>query len=237
MAKLAIIVSDGSGGARERRLGRVFDFFGVPWKMAGPSELSDLSQSCSDYVVLGSIRAVAALLKANHGTAATLLQATAYYAYPDDERTLCVAALQSLLDDANVSLQDAPSREASIHVSDEFRDLAGPMAGLKFSLQMKRDDAVLTGATISRESKCAIVISAGADPVFVRVQNDRAPVYFCTSSRMIDIDVSQLPRDSTMSRITSAVRCRSSCSSNSCFRRLPGSRKNLELALSLMIPC
>ena len=91
-------------------------------------------------------------------------------------------------DDASVSLQDAPSDDVSIHVSDEFRDLAGSMAGIKFSLQMGRDDAVLTGVPISGESKCAAIISAGADPIFVRFQNDRAPVYFCTSSQIIDVD-------------------------------------------------
>lgn len=188
MAKLAIIVPDGDSGPRERQLGRVFDFFGVPWKVAGSSELNDLDRSGSDYVVFGSIRAVAAVLKANHGATPPVLQAVAYYTYADDERARCETALHSLLGDASVSLQDAPSDDVAIQVSDEFRDLAGPMAGIKFSLRMRRDDAVLTGAPISVKSKCSVIILAGADPIFVRFQNDRAPIYFCTSSQMIDVD-------------------------------------------------
>jgi len=67
-------------------------------------------------------------------------------------------------------------------------DVAGPMAGLKLSLRLRREDAVLTGAPAGGESMFARVISAGDAPVFLRCQHNGAPVFFCTSAQMVDID-------------------------------------------------
>ena len=66
--------------------------------------------------------------------------------------------------------------------------MAGPMAGLKLSLRLRSEDAVLAGAPSGGESMFASVISAGDAPVFVRFQHNGAPVFFCTSSQMVDID-------------------------------------------------
>jgi hypothetical protein len=188
LARLAIILHPGSPGPRELRLGRILDFFGVPWKMVEASKLRDMDESCLEYAVFGSIRAVAATLKEYQRAHQPVLEPAAFYAYLDDERSLCASALQSLFGDANFSLQKAPEGKLSISVSDVLVDLAGPMAGLKLSLRLRSEDAVLTGAPTGGESKFATVISAGVDPVFLRFQDDGAPVFFCTSSQMVDID-------------------------------------------------
>ena len=173
---------------RELRLGRILDFFGVPWKMVETSELRDMDWSCSEYAAFGSIRAVAAALNQCLGANPPILQLAAVYAFVDDERSLCVSALQSLSGDPNLSLRDAPAGNLSLSVSDELADVAGPMAGLKFSLRLRNEDAVLTGAPAGGDSSFAIVISAGDSPVFLRFQLNGAPVFFCTSSQMVDID-------------------------------------------------
>ncbi len=152
MARLAIILHEGSPGSRELRLCRILDFFGVPWKVVEPSKLTDMDGSCLEYAVFGSIRAVAATLKQCPGPNPPVLRPAAFYAYADDERSLCVSALQSLFGDANLSLQEAPAGNLSIRISDELADLAGPMAGLKLSLRLNSEDAVLTGAPASGES-------------------------------------------------------------------------------------
>jgi hypothetical protein len=188
MARLAIILHDGSPGSREVLLGRMLDFFGVPWKEVEVSKLRDMDRSCLEYAVFGSIRAVAATLEQCEGANPPVLRPAALYAYADDERSLCVSALQSLLGDANLSLQDAPAGNLSLSVSDELADLAGPMAGLKLSLRLRSGDAVLTGAPAGGESMFAAVISAGGAPVFLRFQHNGAPIFFCTSSQMVDID-------------------------------------------------
>jgi len=188
LARLAIILHEGSPGPRELRLGRILDFFGVPWHVVEVSELRDMDRSCSEYAAFGSIRAVAATLKRCLGANPLIFQPAAVYAFADDERSLCVSALQSLFGDANFSLQDAPAGNLSLSVSDELADMAGPMAGLKFSLRLRSEDAVLTGAPAGGESTFATVISAGDAPVFLRFQHTGAPVFFCTSSQMVDID-------------------------------------------------
>src|SRR6266581_7126826 len=172
MARLAIILHDGSPGSRELRLGRILDFFGVPWKMVEPSKLGDMDGSGLEYAVFGSIRAVAATIEQCEGANPPALRPAAFYEYADDQRSLCVRALQSLLGDTNLSLHEAPAGNLPLSVSDELADLAGPMAGLKFSLRLGSEDAVLTGVPTGGESMFAAVISAGDAPVFFRFQHD-----------------------------------------------------------------
>ena len=187
MARQAIILHEGSPGSRELRLGRILDFFGVPWKMVEASKLRDLDGSRLEHVVFGSIRAVAAALRCQ-GAPPPVLPPAAFYAYPDDKRDLCISAMRALFGDAGLSLQDAPAGNLSLRVSDELADLAGPMAGLKLSLRLRSEDAVLTGGPVGGESVFATVVSAGDAPVFLRFQHIAAPVFFCTSSHMVDID-------------------------------------------------
>jgi hypothetical protein len=187
LARLAIILHEGTPGSREFRLGRILDFFGVPSKVIEASKLADMDGSCLEYAVFGSIRAVSTTLKQCQGAAPPLSPA-AYYAYADDERSLCTSILQSLLGDANLSLQEAPVGNLSVMVSRERADLAGPMAGIKFSSRLGSEDAVLIRASAEGESMFATVISAGGAPVFLRHQNNGTPVFFCTSSQMVDID-------------------------------------------------
>jgi hypothetical protein len=188
MARLAIILHEGSPGLRELRLGRILDFFGVPWKVVEAPEIRHMDKSCSEYAVFGSIRAVAATLEQCQGTNPPALLSATFYAYPNDERSLCVSALQYLFGDTKLSLQEAPAGNLPLRVSDELADLAGPMAGLKFSLRLGSEDAVLTGVPAGGESMSTIVISVGDAPVFLRFQHNGASVFFCTSSQMVDID-------------------------------------------------
>jgi hypothetical protein len=187
LANLAIIVHEGKPGPRELRLRRILDFFGVPCKAVDISELADMDWSSPECAVFGSVHSVATTL--NHRERGDSMDSgpAAFYAYADDNRVLCAPAVQSLFGDENLSLQDAPGGNVSLCVSDET-DIAGPMAALKVTSQLRSEDAVLISATSAGESKFAAVISAGGAPVFLRSRQKAASVFFCTSSKMVDID-------------------------------------------------
>jgi hypothetical protein len=184
MARLAIVLYEGSPGWRELRLGLILDFFGVPWKMVGNLQLKDLDEGGLEYVVFGSIRNVTAALRQGQ----TANSPTAYYAYLDEDRNLCLHALRSLLGNANLSLEAAPAGNLSIRVSEEPARLTGPMAGLKFPLRLDNDDAVLMSTPPVAGPVFRTVISADNAPVFLQIQQDRARVFLCTSSQMVNID-------------------------------------------------
>jgi hypothetical protein len=184
MARRAVILHQGSPGSRELRLGRILDFFGVPWKRAEVSELGGMYGFDSECAVFGSIRAVAAMI----GHCRKDTSCGACYAYVDDDRTLCVSALQSLVRDAKLSLQDAPTDNLSLHISKELADFAGPMAGLTLSLRLTSEDALLTGIPPVSDPMFTVVISARDAPVFVNFQHNGASVFFCATSQMVDID-------------------------------------------------
>lgn len=187
MANLAIIVHEGNPGPRELRLRRILDFFGVPCKAVDLSQLKDVDWSSPECAVFGSVQAVANALNQQEGVSRKDSRPGAFYAYADDNRDLCARTLQSLFGDANLSLQDAPPGNLSLCVSSDT-DIAGPMAGLKVSSQLRSEDAVLIGTPSEGESKFAAVISAGGAPVLLRSRQKATPIFFCTSSQMVDID-------------------------------------------------
>jgi len=188
LARIAIIIHEGSPGPREVQLSRVLDFFGVPWKAIEASQLKQFDRSCLNYVVFGSIRTVAATLEHCHGAEPLPALPEALYGYVDDQPSLCLSALQAMLGDVNLSLQEAPSCNLPVSVSGELFNLAGPMAGLNLSLRLRSEDAVLTGAQAGRELSFEAVISVGNAPVFLRFQHNGSPVFLCTSSHMPDIE-------------------------------------------------
>jgi len=184
LTKFAIILNGGEPSWRESRLGCIFDFFRVPWKVADALKPHELGDGGSEYAVFGSIRNVAAALKQNSGGNPP----AAYYAYVDDKLALCNSALQSLFGDTSFSLQTAPPGELPLQVSEELPDLAGPMAGLKCSLRLRSEDAVLGSVRVAGVPEFATLVSAADSPVFLRYLHNGVPIYLCTSSDMVDID-------------------------------------------------
>ena len=65
MANLALIVYRHSPGIRERRLGRILEFFGVPCQtidLANLSEAARAARETSEYAILASVDVAAAAL-------------------------------------------------------------------------------------------------------------------------------------------------------------------------------
>jgi hypothetical protein len=187
LAKQAILLSEGKPTTQHLRLAGILDFFGVPWETVEVSKLSDLERRAQNCVVFGLVQTVAVALKQIQGTNHSVPPPTAFYAYAGDDRNASEQGFQSLFENADLLLRPAPAGGHLLHVSRALPDLTGPMAGLETSSQLRKEDAVLVGAA-GQESKFATVVSAGGSPVFVKFQHSDTPVFFCTSSHMIDID-------------------------------------------------
>jgi hypothetical protein len=184
MARRAIILHQGSPASRELRLGRILDFFAVPWELAEVSGLGDMAGLASECAVFGSIRAVAAML----GNCRKGTPGGPCYAYLDEERTLCVSALQSLMRDRKPSLEDAPTDRLPLQISKELADFAGPMAGLTVAVQLTSEDGVLTGIPAVGDAMFTAIISAKDAAVFVNFQHQGASIFFCATAQVVDID-------------------------------------------------
>ncbi len=187
MARVSIILSDGSPAAPQRKLSRVLDFFGVPWEAVDVSNLSDKTLS-HEHVVFGAAQTVAAALKQMPPGNDHLSRRAAFYVYPSDDRSASEHALQSLCGDTDVLLREAPTGKVSLTVSSDQKDVTGPMAGLEVSARLRREDNILVGGAAGGESNFATVISADGAPLFVRFEQNGIPIFFCASSHMVDID-------------------------------------------------
>jgi hypothetical protein len=184
MARRAIILHRGSVGSRELRLGRILDFFAVPWELAEVSGPGDVDAFASECAVFGSIRTVAAML----GNCQKGTPCGPCYAYLDDDRSLCVSALQSLTGDRKPSLEDAPTGHLPLQISEQLADFTGSMAGLTLSAQLTSEDGLLTGIPAVGDPMFASIIVAGDAPVFVNFRHGGASIFFCATSRVVDID-------------------------------------------------
>src|SRR5216683_416610 len=173
MARRAIILHQGSVGSRELRLGRILDFFAVPWELAEVSGLGDVAGFAPECAVFGSIRAVTAML----GNCQKGSPRGPCYAYLDDDRTLCVSALQSLMGDAKPSLEDAPTDTLSLQISGEPADFAGPMAGLTLAAQLTSEDGLLTGIPAVGDAMFTSLIVARGAAVFVNFRHGGASIF------------------------------------------------------------
>jgi hypothetical protein len=187
LARLAILLCEERPGRQHLRLARILDFLGVPWKTVEVSNLTDVEGDTQDHVVFGLAPAVAAALKQTRGPNHSAARHAAFYVYTGDDRGASERGLQSLCGDEGLSLGQAPAGNLSLRVSRDLADLAGPMAGLEFSSRLRREDNVLL-RPFGGESGFATVISAGGVPVFVRFEHSGIPVFYCTSSHMVDID-------------------------------------------------
>ena len=187
MARLAILLCEGSPAREHLHLSRILDFFGIPWETIEVSQLQDREGDTHDHVLFGSSRTVAATLKQIQKVNHSVARQAAFYVYADDDLDASERGLKSLCGNPDVSLRQASTGNLLVQVSRELAEVSGPMTGLEVSLQLRREDTVLAGAP-GEESGFVTVISAGGDPVFVRFQKSGIPMFFCASSHMIDID-------------------------------------------------
>ena len=140
-----------------------------------------------EYAVFGSIRTVVTALE-RWGASVQSPSPSAFYAWIDDNRALSINALQSLLEDVRVSLHEAPAGRVSACLRPEAVNLAGPMAGLEVPIQMRSEDSLLIGTAAGAKAKFDALISAGGAPIFIQLQHIGMPIFFCTSSDIVDID-------------------------------------------------
>ena len=163
MARLAILLCEGSPAREHLHLSRVLDFFGIPWETIEVSRLQDMEGDTHDHVLFGSSRTVAAALKQIQKVNHSVARQAAFYVYTDDDLDASERGLKSLCGNPDVSLRKAPTGNLLVQVSHELTEVSGPMTGLEVSLQLRREDTVLTGV-LGEESGFTTLISAGGAP-------------------------------------------------------------------------
>jgi hypothetical protein len=188
LARLAIVLQEGDLTFREVRLGRILDFFGVPWKRASVSEFMEMVRGSAECVVFGPICAVAAALEGMQQANRPASKLPSFYAYAGEDRGASERGIRFVCRGAELSLQKPHVDNLSFVVSKDFADLAGPLAGLEVSCRLSEKDNVLAGTIANGTSSMAAIMSAGGLPVFVRRQHSHGTVFFNACSQMVDID-------------------------------------------------
>ena len=150
--------------------------------------MGSLDWNSADVVTLGSVEAVTSVLN-RLPQAGDWVAIRSFYAYAPD-RTLADAEFRRFFaEDPEVKVEPASTDAVRICVSRDHCGMAGPMAGLEVTLPLHPQDRVLTiGLPTEGKPTPSTIIAAGQGSVFVRFERKGHIVYFCTSSRMIDIN-------------------------------------------------
>lgn len=171
------------------RLASILDFFAVARQTVQVTEMANAWVEAREHVVFGSLPCISGAFEQEKPLEHDLLQnAAAVYAYPTESLSKNTPALRFLSGNADIDLHEAPAVDLAIRISDELADVAGPMAGLKLSLRLRRGDFVVGDAASRTDGRASTIISAGGAPIFHRFEYSGVPVFLCASSNMVDID-------------------------------------------------
>lgn len=198
-AKRAFVICRETLATREERLGRILTFFGVPWQSVSLADVVESgfpAESLGPYVVFGSADVLVSALALPCG-AAVAGGAVALYAYASADREASRRAV-SFLASSEWLWASPPSGPVSVEITDRCRELTGPMSGLRVSIQLAPEEAVLAPsiAAVNRPSddtqapgeRFASIVSVDGLPAFFRVLHHGVPTYVCASTAVVDID-------------------------------------------------
>jgi len=185
LARSAIILREGTLTPKEVCLGRILDFFGIPWRQASPFQLPKTVLDSAEAVVFGSVSAVkdaiATIEQIHNGPTAVC-----FYEFAEDNRIASEQAIRSLAGCPQLSLEKPGEPTLSVRVSNTFADVTGPLTGLELSCELTEGDYVLTGPAAAEA--ISTIITAGGLPVFGRCQHNSGTIFLTTSSQIVDIE-------------------------------------------------
>jgi hypothetical protein len=188
MARLAIVLHEVTRGPSEVRLGRVLEFFGVPFEELDVAAVAEKRGVGSECAIFGSLRAICSVQKRVEAGAGSGFRPAAYYAFSDGGIDGDSEATRKLAGDSSLLLRAPSATSANVRVAKEYADLTGPMTGLQLTIPVGTSDRFLTGAGLAGSPNLTEVISTDEGAAFVRFQLNGTPVYFSTSSEIVDID-------------------------------------------------
>jgi hypothetical protein len=186
VARRAILVYDATFGVHEDRLGRILDFFGVPWQALAIGEPVTTDEEDRPYAVLGDVTALAAALC--HKVSGRLVrEATATYGYTSSDANAAWQALSDLAG-GQWSCRSGGNAAAEIEVAAEVRDVTGPMTALHLKASIAPEDCVLVRSDGGPDEKAIspLIFVDGAH-AFFRIAQPGGWMYICGAG-VVDID-------------------------------------------------
>lgn len=188
-AKKALVLHRGIPGSREICLGRILEFFGIPFESCCLSELENTGtesvRKTVEYAIIAPIDVLDELLKLGNDGFVHLKSAAAVYLYATDDIPSCKKALLSLPGIQGGALKSLLSDSVHLSVSSDFPDLTGPMTGIQVSTKPGQHDFVFTPED---NAQFTPIISADDGSVFFVSRIEETPCFISTSSQMIDLD-------------------------------------------------
>jgi len=191
----AILLCDGKHSKNEQNLAALFDFFGIPWITVNVRELvhghTDVHSVYGQrFCVVSSAACMAAAFQgweAKEGNLPGFISnASSVYLYNFQECSSGRELLHLLTGRPNGDLRRFSETEARLSVTDDFREMCGPLSGLEIRVGLSEQDACFL--VESQGSQYRRIISGDFGDVFSSVTCQGVRFFLSASSSIVDID-------------------------------------------------
>ena len=196
----AIVLTDGGPGVPRERLGKLLDFFGIPWQLHADPLDPPPQLARSRYAVFAPIPALAEAMRRGAGPSEQLPAlwqgAAAIYLYATDSPTTTSAALQLISGGVSFRVVALGSSELAVQISKVRPELAGPLSGLTAHLRpnprdqaCEIDDATGSVERIldSRRGALLFVLQRHGRQIFVSASRDVPDLEAPIGGRWFDV--------------------------------------------------
>jgi hypothetical protein len=191
----ALLLSDGDLSPNDRNVGKLLDFFGIPWEIVTirqivANELSLGGMDCNKHCLLSSAPVMAEVLEGFNGSGASwsslMERASSVFVYGFQETDSCRKLVRHLTGSKNANVSSPLSRQVLMSVSGDFSEMCGPMSGLQVPIVPTEADLVL-----DLKAECTSfqrIVTTPAGEVFGRVAYGTVPFFLSGCRDIIDID-------------------------------------------------
>jgi hypothetical protein len=195
MISKAFLLSDGNLTPDDRNVGKLLDFFGIPWEAATIREIAarEPSRERLDGGKYGVLSSAPVMAEAVQGSRSSrdcwqrfAEQASSVFIYGFQETDLCRQLVRLLTGNKNANICRFDSNPTLVSVTSTLPEMCGPLSGLQVPISPADADLVLDmqtdGAAVQR------IIATEAGEVFARVAYGGLSFFLSACRETVDLD-------------------------------------------------
>jgi hypothetical protein len=180
--------------SEDQNLGRILNFFGIPWKAVTVGEITDtdaLSPNVvsSEFCILSSApcmaEAIQCIENSNGALPHWIMGASSIYIYGFQDTDPCRILLRLLTSDAQANIRNLIPTQAFMSITTDFPEMCSPMSGMRVPVDLSGD---LVVDVDHQSGEFQSIITANGGEAFFGVTYRGVHFYLNPCRRIVDIN-------------------------------------------------
>jgi hypothetical protein len=186
---IALLLHPEAESPEQQSFAKLLDCLGVPWQSVTIGDLQNAPDSGVPYCVISPANPLTAFFEETTNSTSELPRwmkhAASVYVYGFGEDSTSERLLRRLTGNNRARVRRSDAREVSIEVSNELREMCGPMCGLRFEGHAEDD---LTLFDIPEHSAgIESVLTTDQGQLLVMVKRDGARLFLSATPKVVDV--------------------------------------------------